>query len=55
MVQNTVAGTITIYFLSIRMVFWQWKDAALLTLAIVKKSIQHGMILKDATLLISSS
>jgi len=29
--------------------FEQWKDAALLTLAIVKKSIQHGMILKDAT------
>jgi hypothetical protein len=29
--------------------FSQWKDAALLTLAIVKKTIAHGMILKDAT------
>jgi ribosomal protein L11 methylase PrmA len=29
--------------------FSQWKDAALLTLGIVKKSIAYGMILKDAT------
>lgn len=29
--------------------FNQWKDAALLTLSIVKKSIGHGLILKDAT------
>jgi hypothetical protein len=29
--------------------FSQWKDAALVTLGIVKKSIRHGMILKDAT------
>lgn len=29
--------------------FNQWKDAALLTLSIVKTSVFHGMILKDAT------
>jgi len=29
--------------------FSQWKDAALLTLDLVKKAIDHGMILKDAT------
>ncbi|MEP6728781.1 MAG: SAM-dependent methyltransferase, partial [Bacteroidota bacterium] len=29
--------------------FSQWKDAALLTLDLVKISISHGMILKDAT------
>ena len=29
--------------------FSQWKDAALLTLSLVKKSIPHGLILKDAT------
>ncbi|HEY2650137.1 MAG TPA: hypothetical protein VGI38_13145, partial [Puia sp.] len=29
--------------------FSQWKDAALLTLSIVKTSVLHGMILKDAT------
>lgn len=29
--------------------FSQWKDAALLTLELVKTSIAHGMILKDAT------
>ena len=29
--------------------FSQWKDAALLTLNLVKTSIAHGMILKDAT------
>ena len=29
--------------------FSQWKDAALLTLSMVKKSIGYGMILKDAT------
>src|SRR5664279_2549380 len=29
--------------------FGQWKDAALLTLSIVKISVLHGMILKDAT------
>jgi hypothetical protein len=29
--------------------FSQWKDAALLTLDMVKASIEHGMILKDAT------
>jgi len=29
--------------------FSQWKDAALLTLGLVQKGIEHGMILKDAT------
>lgn len=29
--------------------FSQWKDAALLTLDLVKISVEHGMILKDAT------
>src|SRR5690606_8422144 len=29
--------------------FSQLKDAALLTLSILKEAIQHGMILKDAT------
>jgi len=29
--------------------FSQWKDAALLTLELVKTSMDHGMILKDAT------
>ena len=29
--------------------FSQWKDAALLTLELVKKGMEHGMILKDAT------
>jgi hypothetical protein len=29
--------------------FSQWKDAALLTLSLVKISVAHGMILKDAT------
>lgn len=29
--------------------FSQWKDAALLTLELVKTAMQHGMILKDAT------
>jgi hypothetical protein len=29
--------------------FGQWKDAALLTLELVKKSVEHGMIVKDAT------
>jgi len=29
--------------------FSQWKDAALLTLDLVKKGMEHGMMLKDAT------
>jgi hypothetical protein len=29
--------------------FSQWKDAALLTLDLVKQSVAHGMIIKDAT------